>query len=156
MKSEYAVCPIGKVSLKAQGDTAKGQFPPRNLIRAVQVDFKALYAGSKVRAGHAATIEQVNLVDMGDTDHRKRCINENFSASFFVCFTNCCLSRGFPVLHESGGKCPESESWFDGASAEQYPILPFDDATDYQAGIFIVDVSACITDVSRQRVSRWN
>jgi hypothetical protein len=66
-----------------------------------------------------------------------------------VCFPNRCLCGGFPVLHKTGRKRPETVSWFNSASAEEDSVLPFGDATDHQAGIFIVDVSACITDVSR-------
>lgn len=114
-----------------------------------QADFKTLLASGKMRVAHAAAIEQMNLVDMGDADHGKRRINQNPGSRFFVCFPNRCLRGGFPVLHKACGKRPETVSWFDGASAEQDSILPFSDATDYQAGIFIMDVSARITDVSR-------
>lgn len=114
-----------------------------------QADFKTLLASGKMRAAHATAIEQMDLVDMGDADHGKRCINQNPGSRFFVCFPNSCLRGGFPILHEAGGKRPKTVSWFDGTPAEQDSILPFGDATNYQAGIFIVDVPARTTDVSR-------
>ncbi len=114
-----------------------------------QADFKALLASRKVRAAHAAAIEQMDLVDMSDADHGERCINQNPRSRFFVCFPNRCLRGGFAVFHEAGRKCPEAVSWLDGTAAEQDSILPFRDATDHQTRIFIVDVSARITHVSR-------
>ena len=114
-----------------------------------QADFKALLASSKMRAAHAAAIEQMDLVDMGDADHGKGRINQNPGSCFFMRFSNRCLRGGFSVLHETGGKRPETVSRFDSAPAEQDSIVPFSDATDHQARIFIVDVSARIADVSR-------
>lgn len=149
MKVVRTLRSVGEVAFETYADTAKGQLIPRYLFRMTQANLKALFACGKLRVSHAAAIEQMDLVDMGDVDHGERRINQYSCARFLVGFSNCCLRGRFAVLHEAGGKRPEPASWLDGAPAQQDSILPFSDATDHQAGIFIVNVSARIADVSR-------
>lgn len=119
-----------------------------------EADLKAFDPRREMGTTHAPSIEQVNLVDMGNVDHRKRPINQNVRSSLFVCFANGSLSRGFTVFHKAGGERPETMPWLNGASAEQYPTFPFSDATDHEARVFVVDVPTRFTDVPRECVSR--
>lgn len=96
-----------------------------------QADLKALLASGKMWVGHTAAIEQMDLVDMSDADHRERRIYQNLRSGFLVRFANGGLRSGFAVFHEAGWKRPETVSWFDGAPAEQDAIIPFSHAPDH-------------------------
>ena len=149
MKAVGPPCAVGEVVFKTQADATKGQLAPGDLFWMAQADLKALLASGKVRVGHAAAIEQMDLVDMCDADHGERRINQYPCSCLFVGFTNCRLRSGLAIFHKTGWKRPESVLWLNGSAAQKDSILPFSDATDHQAGIFIVDVAARIADVSR-------
>lgn len=115
MKPVCACRAVGKIAFEAYADAAKSQFMPRKLFWAIQADLKAFIASGKVWVGHAAAIEQVDLVDMSDADHGKGGVDQYPGPSFFVGLANSRLGGGFTIFHKASRKRPEPSSWLDGA-----------------------------------------
>ena len=156
MKPEASSCSILEVVFEAVGDAAEGDIAPRNVVRVQQGNLKALIPGRIIRCGQAAAIEEVNLIDVRDADHRERRVNNDPCASFLMCFSTSRLGSGFTVFHEAGRHRPEATSRFDGSAAEQDAILPGCDATDHEPRVFIVNVAATAADMPGEGVAGGN
>ena len=105
-------------------------------------DFQALLAGTIFRGGQSPTVEKMDLVDVGKTDHRKRRVDQHVGSGLFKGFAaggvRCCLT----VLHEAGRQRPEAESGFYRPAAEQDGAVMLGNAADDQTGVFVMDVAA--------------
>ena len=112
-----------------------------------QGNLEAVIPGRVLGCSEVAAIEQVNLIDVRDADHRERRVNNDPCASFLMCLTTSRLGSGFTVFHEAGRHRPEAASRFDGSAAEQDAILPGSDATNDEPRVFIVNMAATAADM---------
>lgn len=101
MKAEVAMLTVSEVMLKAQANTAKGQFVPGDFVWPEQCDLKAFLACCKGRRGHFGAVKKMNLIDMGNADQRERGVDTDPGTSFLEGFPVCGFSGGFTILHES-------------------------------------------------------
>lgn len=153
MKPETSARRIPEVVFEAVRNTAEGDLAPRNVIRRQQGDLETFIPGRIIRCGETATIEEMNLVDVRDADHRKWRINDDSRTGLLVCFATSRSGSRFTVFHETGGHRPESASRFDGAAAKEDAILPGCHATDDEPRVFIVDVAAAAADIPGEGVA---
>lgn len=156
MKSEASLCGILEEVFEAVGDAAKGDFVPRNVIRLQQGNLEAFMPGRVRGCSQAAAIEEMNLIDVRDADHREGRVNHDPRASFLIRFTTSSLGGGFAVFHEACGHRPESASWFDGTAAQEDAILPGRDAANDQPRILIMNVTTTAADVPGERIAGGN
>lgn len=101
VKAEVAMQAVGEVMLQAQANTAKGEVIPRNFFGVEQCNFKTFLACGKRRGTHPAAVKKMNLIDVGDTDQRKSCVDIDQRAGFFPGFPTGCRGGRFAVFHES-------------------------------------------------------
>jgi len=156
VKPEASLCCILEVVLEAVGDATKGDFAPRNVIRLQQGNLEAFIPGRVPRCSKAAAIEEMNLIDVRDADHRKWRVNNDPGASFLIRFTTSGLGSGFTVFHEAGGHRPEPASRFDGSAAKQDAPLPDCNAAHDQPRVLIMNVTTTAADVPGERVASGN
>lgn len=95
----------------------------------------------------------MNLIDVGDIDHRERGVDRYPGAGFFPGFADCCFASAFTVLHEAGRQRPVAEARFNCPFAKQDSVLPFGNAADDQTGILVMDVTARGADQAREVVA---
>lgn len=95
-----------------------------------ELNVQAFLAGGIFRCGQSAAIKEMDLINVGNADHCKRCIKDDSGARLLQCFAAGCLGRGFAVLHEAGWQCPETEPGLDSSPAKQNLIFMLDDAAD--------------------------
>ncbi len=142
MKAEATSQPLLKIKLDTASNTAKSEFLPGDIAGGEQRYFKAFLACQIVRRGQFATIEKMDLVDVGNAEHGEWRIDGNVGAGLLECFPPCRLCGGFAVFHETGGQCPEAKAWLNGAPAKQDLAFPFGDTANDQARIFVLDMAA--------------
>lgn len=156
MKPETSLSGIFEVVFEAVGDAAEGDIAPRNVVRMQQGNLEAFIPGRVLGCSEAAAIEEMNLIDVRDADHRKWRVNNDPCASFLMCFTTSRFGSGFTVFHEAGGYRPEAAPRFDGSAAKQDATLPGSDAADDEPRILVMNVTATAADVPRQSVAGGN
>ena len=147
MKPEASLRCILEVVFEAVRNAGEGDLAPRNVIRLQQRNLDTFIPGRVLGCSEAAAIEEMNLIDVRDADHRKWCVNNDPCSSFLMCFTTSRFGSGFTVFHEAGGHRPKAASRFDGSAAEQDAILPGCDATNDEPRVFIVNMAATAADM---------
>lgn len=95
----------------------------------------------------------MNLVDLGDIDHRERGVDCYSGAGFFPGFADCCFASAFTVFHEARRQRPVAEARFNCPFAKQDSILPFGNTANDQTGILVMDVTARRADQAREIVA---
>lgn len=156
MKAEVRLRPVDQVALQADRDTAKCQVAPRNFRRRNEQHLEAFRSGGKGWRKHAPSIKQMNLIDVGNVDHGEWGVHHHIGSRFFQGFPDGGLSGCFAVFHKTAGQSPVAMARLDGAPAKQDIPFPFGNATDDESRIFVVDMTACLADVPRQRVTSGN
>lgn len=137
-------------------NAGEGDLAPRNVIRLQQRNLDTFIPGRVLGCSEAAAIEEMNLIDVRDADHRKWCVNNDPCSSFLMCFTASRFGSGFTIFHKAGGHRPKAASRFDGPAAKQDAILPGCDAADDEPRIFIMNVTATAADVPGEGVAGGN
>jgi len=156
VKPERAIQAVIDVALQTVGDAAKGNLLPRNLVGADKGDFQAFSASQICGHRKATPVKKMDLIDVGNADHRKRRINDDVRSGFLKCFPACPLGSGFAVFHEPRRQGPVAKLWFNGASAEEYPVFPTGYAANDKAGVFVMNVSTDGANMARQGVAVWH
>lgn len=148
MKTEEPIAAIFKVALQGKCDTAEGDVLPGNFARLEQCHFQAFYTGRIFRGGEVGAIEEMDLIDVGNADHGKGRINDDFGASFLAGFSYGGSGRCFAIFHKAGRERPVAEAGFDGAPTEQKAPFPGGDAADNQTRVLVMNVPATCADIS--------
>lgn len=156
METECSALPVSDVFLQTHLDTAKCQSIPRNLVFFEQRNFEALRSAVIRLVGKLASIEDVDLIDRSNVDQGESGGNGNIDSGFFLRFPAGSVLGGLAVLHEARRQGPVADARFNGASAKQNFSVEFANAASNDARIFVLNVAAAITDVSRQRVAFGN
>lgn len=82
MKSIMAIFPIVQITFQAEADATERQVLPWDVFLAEEFDFQAFFAGRIRGCGQSATIEEMDLVDVGNADHCKRGVKDDLCPGF--------------------------------------------------------------------------
>lgn len=108
MEAVVAGVAIGKVLLEAKSHAAESQRIPWNLIRAEQRHFETFHTSRKVRAEQAASIEKMDLTDVGNVDHCEGRFDQDLCAGLLERLSNRSLGCAFAVFHKAGWQGPQA------------------------------------------------
>jgi len=118
VETEDPAVAIIKIALQGKGDTTESDVLPGDFARFEERYFQAFVAGRVFCGSEVGAIEEMNLIDMGNADHGKRGMNDDFGACFLGGFSYGGLGSCFAIFHETGRECPVAEAGFNGSPAE--------------------------------------
>lgn len=117
-------------------------------------DFEAFLASRIFRRRQPTAVEEMDLVDVGDTDHGEWSVDDDFGPGLFPGFPARGIGRRFAVFHETGWQRPEAKARLYRPSAEKYGAIVLGNAAHDEARIFVVNMAAIRADMPRQIVAR--
>ena len=101
-----------------------------------------LGAGREVGVEQAGPVEQVDLADAHDVEHREQALQLDAGAGFLVGLAQRAFGGRLAELHEAGRQRPQAVARLDVAAAQQHLVAPHRHRADHVERVFVVDGAA--------------
>src|SRR6266545_1763179 len=153
---KFAEFAIEKIVAQRARDGAKRNLAPRDVRFVEEPHFEALRSGLEVEVEQARAEHDVDLVDVGQADHR---VQQSDVDPRMCLFGGLALGPGknrLAVLQKTRRQRPQSPPRLDRALAQKHLVVPYRQATDDDFRILIMDRATGAADVTRQRVAVGN
>ena len=98
VKSEPSLCRVFQIVLETVCDAEEGDIIPRNFVSPQHCNLEAFVTGPEIRGGEAPAVEQMNLIDVRDADHRERRVNNDSCTSFLMGFATSRFGSRFTIF----------------------------------------------------------
>ena len=104
MKAELPGSLVLEIVPEAERDASEGNFSPGNVRRPDQRHLEAFLAGGMLAGGQSPTVKEMNLVDVGDADHREGGVDQNLRSGFLERFPASGFGGGFTFSMKPAGR----------------------------------------------------
>lgn len=146
--------PVRKKLLQGKIDGAKGQVLPGQVVFTEKSDFQGFLARSKVQVQQLRPVEEMHLVDVGNTHDGKQFAKVNAASGLFHGFPAGGLLQTFAVFHEACRQGPVAVAWFDCPAAKQNLVFPYRQSAHHHAGVLVMNRVAVRADVPQRVIPR--